>query len=49
MLPLLLMLDVHEGFIPDPAEWVSSVELSLDGVALPPVADYTTAFSRSTT
>ena len=38
------MVDVHEGMIPDPSTWLSDVELSLDGMALPPVADYSTAF-----
>lgn len=44
MLPMLLMVDTHEGEIPDPAAWLSSVVLSLDGRELAPVEDHSVAF-----
>jgi cytochrome c-type biogenesis protein len=44
MLPLLLMVDTHEGEIPDAASWVADLRLSLDGVPLPPAAEHTVAF-----
>lgn len=44
MLPVLLVVNVHEGSVPDPATWLPAVSLAADGVLVPPVASYRVAF-----
>jgi len=44
MLPILLVVNAHEGSVPDPAAWLPGVTLSADGVAVPPIAAYRVAF-----
>lgn len=44
MLPVLLVVNVHEGAIPDPASWVPAVSLDADGVRLSPIGSYRVAF-----
>ncbi len=44
MLPVLLVVNVHEGSVPDPATWLPDVSLSADGVRVSPIASYRVAF-----
>lgn len=44
MLPVLLVVNVHEGSVPDPATWLSDLSLSADGVQVAPIASYRVAF-----
>ncbi len=44
MLPVLLVVNVHEGSVPDPATWVGSVSLDAGGVRVSPIANYQVAF-----
>jgi len=44
MLPVLLVVNVHEEYVPDPATWLPDVSLSSGGVEVAPVAEYRVAF-----
>lgn len=44
MLPLLLIVNVHEGSIPDPATWLPAVSLNVGSVQVSPLASYRVAF-----
>lgn len=44
MLPVLLVVDIHEGELPEPDAWISAVSMTANGVALPPAQTYSTAF-----
>ena len=43
LIPVLLIVDVHEGALPDPEVWISGVALRVDG-ALTPAQTYRVAF-----
>lgn len=43
-LPVLLVVDVHEGELPEPELWVPAVSMSVNGVLLPPAQTYSVAF-----
>ena len=44
MLPVLLVVDVHEGELPKPEAWVSAVSMTVNGKKLPPAQNYSIAF-----
>jgi cytochrome c-type biogenesis protein len=44
MLPVLLIVELHEGQLPDPSTWLRDVALMVDGEPVPPAPSYTTAF-----
>lgn len=44
MLPVLLVVNVHEGSVPDPATWLPAVALSAEDVTVAPIAGYRVAF-----
>lgn len=44
MLPVLLIVNVHEGLVPDPATWLSAVSLNAGGIRISPISAYRVAF-----
>lgn len=44
MLPLLLIVNVHEGSVPEPATWLPGVSLNAGGIEMSPIASYRVAF-----
>ncbi len=47
MLPVLLVVNVHEGSVPDPATWLPNVALSAGPVQVAPLASYRVAFQTA--